>query len=374
MPFTHKDNRRYKLFGELGSGSYGVVYCATDLAAPANDPTGGACAVKFVSKAGQKKSTLESFRREMALHLRASEHPNIVTLRNTYETPKHCILVMDWHRGGDLRRYLCENGPYVEEAKLRSAFLSLLDAVQFLHAQGIYHRDLKPGNVLVNRDGSQLFLADFGLASDENTYTNNCGTRSYVPPEMNHEQFGERLGSRTDIWGLGLILVNMISGQMPWLHATRYNDTYCAFLADADFFLYSTPISKGANKILRRMLRENPRIRASAPDIRKAVDRLETFFRPGAAGSAPGLASHMEWLGESLEGMRSTIASELALEDQRVLEAPNSANTNTSSQNGSGSSTAAGASDCVAVAEVQIQAKRNVKTRVKALISRMGRT
>ena len=172
-------NERFKLIRTLGSGSYGVVYQAVDLQAPADD-----CdrAIKLVSKGDRKNSTFSALRREMALHKRASEHPNVITLHEAYEDQEYFVFVMDYCRGGDLGKYLTKKGPYEDGEKLRKAFLGLLDAVDSLHKQKIYHRDLKPQNILVSEDGSKLFIADFGLSSEKNIYSGSCGTPAYMPP------------------------------------------------------------------------------------------------------------------------------------------------------------------------------------------------
>lgn len=172
-------DRRYKLLRVLGHGAYGVVYHAHDLQAPLNDRER---AVKLVTKSCCRPHTLDVLRCEIACHKRASPHPNVVTLYDAYENSRHFVFVMDYCRGGDLLNYMRKHGPYVDEAKLRRVVLALLDAIGWLHSQGIYHRDLKPQNILVSADGADVFVADFGLASMKNIYERQCGTPQYLPP------------------------------------------------------------------------------------------------------------------------------------------------------------------------------------------------
>ncbi len=172
-------HKRYQFTTLLGSGSYGVVYKAVDLEGTLGDRER---AVKLVSKRGRNSSWCESFRSEMAIHKLASEHPNVITLHDAYEDDEWFVFVMDCCGGGDLATYIQTHGPYRDETKLRNAFLTLVDTVDWLHSRKIYHRDLKPQNILVNEDGTQLFVADFGLASEDNAYDQPCGTPGYMPP------------------------------------------------------------------------------------------------------------------------------------------------------------------------------------------------
>lgn len=170
---------RYDLLRILGTGSFGVVYRAVDLQAPDSDSDR---AIKIVSKAGLRDSSLAAFRKEAALHARASSHPNVVTLYDSFEDDKYFFFVMAYCRGGDLTRRLETIGPYEDDGMVRSAIHSLIDTVEWLHSQNIYHRDLKPRNVLLSEDGREFFIADFGLASDKNIYDRNCGTPAFMPP------------------------------------------------------------------------------------------------------------------------------------------------------------------------------------------------
>ena len=177
----------YKLTEVLGSGSYGVVYKALDTREPADSPTRHR-AVKIISKTGRTPAQLEAIRREIALHAQVDAHAHIVTLHDAFDDAEHFYLVLDFCPGGDLFYHITEDA-YAHtcgekgERRARSAFLSLVDAVQHCHAQGIAHRDLKPENVLASRDGSTVYLADFGLATTERMIDEHgSGTVLYMAP------------------------------------------------------------------------------------------------------------------------------------------------------------------------------------------------
>ncbi|KAI0753798.1 kinase-like domain-containing protein [Fomes fomentarius] len=293
-------HKRYQLTTLLGSGSYGVVYKAVDLEGTPGDRER---AVKLVSKRGRNSSWCESFRSEMAIHKLASEHPNVITLHDAYEDDEWFVFVMDCCGGGDLSTYIETHGPYRDETRLRNAFLTLVDTVDWLHSKKIYHRDLKPHNILVSEDGTQLFVADFGLASEDTAYDQPCGTLGYMPPEcLKAEGRYFRSGAQSDTWALGLIFVVMLSGNLPWLRATPDNAVYVYFVENPRFLMDSLPISEGTNRLIRRMLRANTRIRARLPQVRIWVTEIETFYR--TVDNAPGVGAF------AVEMMRSTLASE----------------------------------------------------------------
>ena len=172
-------NGRYRLIRILGAGSFGVVYRANDLRAPME-----ACdrAIKMVYKVGRKESSIATLRKEMALHKRVSHLPNVITLHHAYEDTKYFVFIMDYCNGGDLGSYLVERGQLAKDREVKRIILTLLDTVAAIHAEGIYHRDLKPHNILISKDRKKVYIADFGLASDVCDYESSCGTVAYMPP------------------------------------------------------------------------------------------------------------------------------------------------------------------------------------------------
>ncbi|EIW64906.1 kinase-like protein [Trametes versicolor FP-101664 SS1] len=274
-------DERYQLLKVLGSGTYGVVYQALDFH-PTADPTLPYKAVKIVSKIGRHNSQLAAVRREIALQGVVSPHPNVVTLHDAFEDDEFFYIILQFYPGGDLFDHICDKRTYVyNDALLRSAFVSLVDAVQACHDAKIYHRDLKPENVLTNGDGSEVYLADFGLATDR-TIVNEfgCGTTIYMSPECAGREFGYKpfCARFSDVWSLGVILINMISGRHPWAKATLEDECFVNFCQDPDFLLDMLPISEGANDILQRTLALNPLQRISLPELRAEILALDTFF------------------------------------------------------------------------------------------------
>ncbi|RPD56082.1 kinase-like protein, partial [Lentinus tigrinus ALCF2SS1-7] len=265
---------RYRLIRILGAGSFGVVYRAIDLWAAKET-----CdrAIKFVCKAD---SCIATLRREMVLHKRVSHLPNVITLHHAYEDAEYFVFIMDYCSGGDLGTYLGECGQFVDTQEVKKIMLTLLDTIAMIHAEGVYHRDLKPHNILISKDRSQVYLADFGLSSDVCECQSSCGTMAYIPPELVHFDPSRKAdAAKADMWALGLILLNMISGGLPWHRASLTSYNFSEFVQDPNYLLDCLPISREANSIIRRMLRVNPLIRANPIDISAMILELDSFWR-----------------------------------------------------------------------------------------------
>ncbi|TBU64825.1 kinase-like protein [Dichomitus squalens] len=270
-------DERYELLSVLGSGSYGVVYKALDL--KPNSPSDAQFrAIKIVCKANRRPTQLEAVRREVELQSLVTGHPNIVGILDAFEDTNYFYLVLELCPGGDLFHQICSKRSYAgNDARLRRVFLQLVDAVEACHQRNIFHRDLKPDNILSNVDGSEIFLGDFGLAT-ERTVANECGcgTQAYMSPEViSKNPYCTRFA---DIWALGVILVNMICGRHPWSIATPEDYCFAKWLADPNYLKQMLPISPGANNILLRIFQLEPLKRITLADLRKDVASLDTFF------------------------------------------------------------------------------------------------
>ncbi|KAI0670139.1 kinase-like domain-containing protein [Trametes maxima] len=274
-------DERFQLLRLLGAGTYGVVYQAVDIH-PDADPKALYRAVKIVSKSGRTKTQLGTVRREIALQSKVSGHPNIVGLCDAFEDNEYFYIILDFCPGGDLFEHITERKTYAgNDALVKKAFVSLVDALAACHDAKIYHRDLKPENVLTSKDGSKVYLADFGLAISQPIVEDfGVGTTIYMSPECVGRQTGFKPFSAryNDIWALGVILVNMISGRHPWQKPTTGDECFARFVEDPDFLLEMLPISDGANDILQRIFALKPSARISLAELRTAILELDTFF------------------------------------------------------------------------------------------------
>jgi len=195
----------------LGRGGMSDVYRATDT------QTGEAVAVKALNPdvVARHPEAIERFVREGEA-LRQLNHPNIVSMVAAVEEEGRYYLIMEYVEGGSLEDWLeAQRGlPCLRAVEIG---LDLADALARAHRLGILHRDLKPGNVLLAEDGTPR-LTDFGLAHlvDSPRLTQAgvlMGTVDYLSPEVCQ---GQALDERTDIWAFGVLLYEMLSGELPF--------------------------------------------------------------------------------------------------------------------------------------------------------------
>ncbi|KAH8083333.1 serine/threonine protein kinase, negative regulator of sexual conjugation and meiosis [Cristinia sonorae] len=278
------DEGRLRLVEIIGEGAHGVVYRAIEesSAGSSSAPSPKEYAVKVQPKADETSRQGMAQAREIITHKIASEHPNVVTLHHVVEEDWFLFLVTDYCPGGDLFRVVIEDPIYARrDDMVKNTFLQMLDAVEYIHDKGIYHRDLKPDNIFVNADATEIYVGDFGLATDISRGQGfGCGTTSYISPEcigmdFNYMPFDT---AKADIWSLGIILITMMTGRHPWRVATTDDEHFVRYLEDENALLQALPISTGANEIIKRILTFNPNRRISIAELREEIKALDTFF------------------------------------------------------------------------------------------------
>ncbi|KAJ6166676.1 hypothetical protein N7470_002123, partial [Penicillium chermesinum] len=267
---------RLELTGILGVGAYGVVYTAVDI------HTNMTYAVKALNKTGLDPRQLRYQQREIRLHHMASQHPNVVSLVRIMDSVDCTYVVMEFCPEGDLFSSITDKGNYVgNDPLVKRVFLQLLDAVQYCHSMGIYHRDLKPENVLVTDQGMTVKLADFGLATTD-FYTSDfgCGSTFYMSPECqqtNPRPMSYYASPVNDVWGLGVMLVNLTCGRNPWKRASLEDSTFRAYLKDPFFLKTILPLSTEMVCILSRVFERDPAKRITIPELRQLIVECPRF-------------------------------------------------------------------------------------------------
>jgi len=217
--------QRWDLRACLGRGYFSQVWAGVHVL------SGARRAVKAVDKgrfaAFQQRNASQLSLSCEAEVLMGLQHPGIVRIYEWFETPMHLYLVMELVEGGDLLEFVMERGCLAEKVAWHF-FRQLSDAVGFLHARDIVHRDIKPDNILLTEksEAAHMKLADFGLARS-NVRSHDCrtfcGTPSYFAPEV-ITTFRDRMeggppagyGKQVDAWSLGVVLYIMLSGVPPF--------------------------------------------------------------------------------------------------------------------------------------------------------------
>lgn len=269
------DRGRVQLLDCIGAGSFGAVYRARDLVGRTSD----LMAVKVMTR---QDPLWRICCRELQYLQRVQGHPRIARMHRWWKDDDFVYLALDYYPGGDMWHAIHEKRLFWRRGDLlKRVFVQLVDAVAWCHKRGVFHRDLKPGNVLISADGQDIWLTDFGLASSkEISGSYHVGTQQYRSPECSNIWGADRPYSlrRNDIWALGVILVNMLTGAVPWAHATEGNDYYQSYLCSTEFLRYTLPISKEASYICQRIFTENEDDTIDLVELRELALGVEEWW------------------------------------------------------------------------------------------------
>lgn len=208
--------KKYEVGEKLGSGNFAEVKLAI------NKETGEKFALKIINKkkfALSSSSTRQNSLLDEVDILQKINHPGCISIEEMFETEDTLYLVLEFVSGGELFDRIIEVKNFNEDMT-RLYMKQMLDAVNYLHSQGIAHRDLKPENILLkSKDSDIIKLSDFGLSrmmSKESFLKTMCGTPGYVAPEvlLNSDKGG--YGAACDIWSLGVIAYILLCGIPPF--------------------------------------------------------------------------------------------------------------------------------------------------------------
>jgi len=201
----------YRRIRQLAGGRVADLYLAE------SESAGALVALKVARDREPANDLDQSFRRFLQEYeiVRRITHPSIVRLYDLGVSDEHAYLVMEYFRAGDLRMRMKSGLAPLEALRFAAA---IAEALQAIHAAGVLHRDLKPGNVMLRDDGS-IALIDFGLAKDGGNDIEITdrgfifGTPHYMSPEQGH---GEPIDGRSDLYSLGIILFEMLVRAKPY--------------------------------------------------------------------------------------------------------------------------------------------------------------
>jgi serine/threonine protein kinase len=241
----------------LGVGNFSVVKLGIC------KENGDSVAIKIVDKSCVKKKP-DMLTNEIQILMRV-DHPNIIKLKDLFETPTTLYLVMELVLGGELFERIVERQSYSEH-EAQQVMRQLFSAIDYLHSIGIVHRDLKPENLLLatEADDAAIKLTDFGLSKiyTEEMMSTACGTPCYVAPEILQ---CEGYDKEVDLWSAGVIMYIILCGYPPFYDE---NDAVLFENIMAGKFEFHSPywdnVSEEAKDLISHLLVVNPKKRYTA--------------------------------------------------------------------------------------------------------------
>jgi len=257
--------KHYKLKRTLGTGSFATVKLGVHI------KDGTKWAIKCIDK-----NALVDPEDEEALETEVKimgdvTHPNIITLREVFDTKNTFYMVLEVCAGGELFDRIVDKEKYTE-ADAADVIAKVADALAYCHAKGIVHRDLKPENLLLTstEDDADVKIADFGLAKLLNADTlmqTACGTPGYVAPEiLNVQPYDEKV----DSWSLGVIAYILLCGFPPFYDENNAKLFEAIKAGDFEFpSPYWDDVSSEAKDFITAMLTVDPKARLSCADVAK---------------------------------------------------------------------------------------------------------
>uniref|UniRef100_A0A6Q2ZBY5 Calcium/calmodulin-dependent protein kinase type IV n=1 Tax=Esox lucius TaxID=8010 RepID=A0A6Q2ZBY5_ESOLU len=240
----------------------------------------------YAAKVLKKTIDKKIVRTEIGVLLRLS-HPNIIRLKEIFETETDIALILELVTGGELFDRIVERG-YYSERDAAHVIKQILEAVAYLHENGVVHRDLKPENLLyadLSLD-APLKIADFGLSKiidEQVTMKTVCGTPGYCAPEILR---GNAYGPEVDMWSVGVILYILLCGFEPFFDPRGDQYMYSRIL-NCDYEFVSPwwdEVSLNAKDLVRKLIVQDPH---------KRLTVKEALEHPWVLGKAARF-SHMD--------------------------------------------------------------------------------
>jgi serine/threonine protein kinase, bacterial len=263
-------HKRYVAIKKIGRGGFGTTYLAVDMA-----QKNQYCVVKQLELATANpeshRTALDLFARE-AKTLAKLDHKQIPKLLDYFEENDQFYLIQDFVLGKDLEKEIKKGGIY-QESSAKQFLRKMLPVLQYVHSQKVIHRDIKPGNILREKQTNELFLIDFGAVKEQantqlmsqnpqSAFTKiSVGTMGFAPPE----QLAMRPVYSSDIYALAATCIYLLTGKAP----KDLCDNTTGELAWEKY----TNVTANFAKVLNKMLELDVRKRfVSADDVIKALD------------------------------------------------------------------------------------------------------
>jgi serine/threonine-protein kinase len=271
---------RYEVQKELGRGAMGIVYLGKD------PKINRQVAIKTMML--ELEGTAEQVKELKTRFFREAEsagnlnHPNIVRIFDAGEEHEIAYIAMELLEGHDLKQY-CNKASMLPLPTVLDYCAKIADGLEYAHVSGVIHRDIKPGNIMLLKDGT-LRITDFGIAriaASSKTATGTVmGTPSYMSPE---QVSGKRVDGRADLWSLGVMLYELSTGEKPFKGGDAIGTLLFQIANDAPVppTQYRADLPADVTAIIARCLQKNPDERYQrgselAADLRRALERLRS--------------------------------------------------------------------------------------------------
>ncbi|NXW95977.1 STK36 kinase, partial [Alopecoenas beccarii] len=246
---------KYHVLEMIGEGSFGRVYKGR------RKHSAQVVALKFIPKVGRSQKELKNLQREIEI-MRGLHHPNIIQMLDSFETDKEVVVVTDYAEG-ELFQILEDDGSLPED-QVQTIAAQLVSALYYLHSHRILHRDMKPQNILLGKDGV-VKLCDFGFARAMSIHTmvltSIKGTPLYMSPELVEERPYDHTA---DLWSVGCILYELFVGTPPFYTSSIFQ---LVSLIVKDPVKWPVAISPVFKSFLQGLLTKDPRQRLSWPEL-----------------------------------------------------------------------------------------------------------
>lgn len=263
--------KKYRNLVKIGQGASGGVYTAFEVG------TNKCVAIKQMNLEQQPKKDLII---NEILVMKDSKHKNIVNFMDSFLVRGDLWVVMEYMEGGSLTDVVTFN--MMSEGQISAVCRETLHGLQFLHSKGVIHRDIKSDNILLSLEGS-IKLTDFGFCAQINEghmkRTTMVGTPYWMAPEVvTRKEYGRKI----DIWSLGIMAIEMIEGEPPYLTESPIRALYLIATNGTPEIKDEHNLSPVFRDFLHFALKVDPEKRASAHDL------LKVSFSDHRKGTEPG--------------------------------------------------------------------------------------